>query len=412
MQTQTQTIYRNALPTSLQPQAPTGWVAGWGANDRTVIYIGNNQAEEIREGTLRLQGILNLSKIVNGSYKALEESDILQMDSASGVNSFIRSLITEIDFGKGLENVEFLNEVGRLVHDVNQLSYMDGDMMGMNDSLQENMTGSNDQYVPASLATADYKSVLPLGMKFGNVPKNTDQSDVASLIPFSIDVKSCANTATLPGNKIKAVQFSINWMDAFKSGVRCFSNGGAIQFDYKVSNVDVRYIADPLQHTGDVVLKVIDNCSTPYILNKYSGLSFSIAKNAHAVFATFLKNDHNSTATNLSWNYVESEAIPKFESVELKVNGMPDAWQYPLTQLNQVLYNYLLAVHEGQLPTKHALTYSKLSNDLPSGFGIGAMLTKEYPGGTNITFNVVLDDSLQAGQSYRVFFYSLGYLKV
>lgn len=392
-------IYRYAQPSSLQPPATSDWAGcpGWAPNDRIVVSWAIDELEEIREDTIRACGILNL-----GDNHGKVTSSKIMLDPVVGVNGFFKSIITEMDFGRGLETIENVQEFGRLVHDINEASYYDGDMMGMSDALQENMCGAIQNYS----GTDSFKPLLPLGVQFGS-------SDVASQLPFSVDLKICANSSTLPGSKVKRVQLSFILQDATKCGVRCVSQGSSIIFDYRISNFDVKYIADPLSYKGDVVLKIINNTSAPYVLNKVSGLTFQVASPTKAVWATFIKNDHNNTSIALPYNYLESEALdPKIASLELKVNGMNDAWQYPLTQLNQIVYNYLLAIHEGEYPLKHALSYAKLNQPLKTGFGIGACLTQEYPATTTVTFNLTLQDQMIANQSYRVYFYSQGELKV
>lgn len=390
---QSQTIYRWAQPTSLQPPASSDWpgVPGWAPADRIVVYIGTNEVEEIRQGCVRGCGILNLG--VN--HQALSPANKILFDPVTGANGFFKSIITELDFGNGLQTVENLQEYPRSVHDFNEL-YSDGNMNSMADALQEGMCGAND-----NTTIDDYRQTVPLGVKFGTVTN-------ASQVPFSIDLKTCVNSATLSGNKIKGIQISFILEDAFKTGCLSLASGGAVQFDYRISDFEIRYIADPLAYKGDVVLKVVNNSSTPYVLNRISGISFQTASPTKSVFCTFIRNDHNSSSTQLQYNYLQNEALPQIASLELKVNQMNDAWQYPLTQTAQYLYHYLLALNNGEYPKTHSLSYAKLDNTLPAGFGIGASLTRQYPPQTNINFNIVLQNALDAGISYRVFFYCVG----
>jgi hypothetical protein len=184
-------------------------------------------------------------------------------------------------------------------------------------------------------------------------------------------------------------------------------------------NLELRYLAEPEQESaGSIILETKTNDHIPTILTKVAGVQFSPSHPFDAIVATFLKQGHDSSASNLNYNYLQSEAITELiEYLEFKIDGHDDILQYPLMkQTSEIVYNYLLAWHpyinayEDVEVKRHGLTYTKLGNTLQSGYGIGVHLYGGVDAGAKVSFNISLKAA--PAQNYRCYFYAIGKLLI
>jgi hypothetical protein len=184
-----------------------------------------------------------------------------------------------------------------------------------------------------------------------------------------------------------------------------------------MKNLEVRYLADPEQEqAGAIILETKSNDHIPTIVTKVAGIQFSPSHAFDSIVACFLKSGHDSTSTSFNYNYLQSEAITEqIEYMEFKLDNHDNVLQYPLMkQTSEIMYNYLLAwkpyihAYDDMEVSKHGLSYTKLGNTLPSGFGIGVPLHGGADAGSKVVFNMCLTTPPE--KAYRCYFYAIGKL--
>ena len=399
-------LYCQVLPTSVEP------LVGFKANDRVVFQI-NHEGQQIRPRTLRFNGVLQLWR--NATFStAVDATDKLMLDPDAGLNGMIRQITTRF----GNSTVECINEFGRWCKIKSEAKNYQMDNGTTTDSMLEAKTYSNDAYVTGD----DFKINVTQGMLF---PLNTGASE----IPFSIDLDICANTSTvpLPYSRTGQIEVSIILQDNTKCGMIAKGGLSNTNYCYTMRNLELRYLAEQERESaGSIILETKTNDHIPTILTKVAGIQFSPSHPFDAIVACFLKQGHDSTASNLNYNYLQSEAITEqIEYMEFKIDGHDDILQFPLMkQTSEIIYNYLLAWHpyinayDDVEVKRHGLTYTKLGNSpaggnvtsQPSGYGIGVHLYGGIDAGAKVSFNMSLKST--PTESYRCFFYAIGKLLI
>jgi hypothetical protein len=391
--------YNLVLPTSVEPQN------GWSANDRAVFLL-NNPNQSLRKGTVRLNGLFQVWRSVsNGVPVRIDASDKIMLNPNAGISGIIRQIQTKL----GPSTVETINDYGKLIALKNEAKYFQIDQATTTDSMLELMTFSNDDYTLGD----DFKTNILQGLKF---PIDTDTSE----LPFSLDLDICINSSVdnIPFSRLGEVELSIIFQDIGKTGLVARGNVPNASYSYYLKNLEIRYMTemDNTDVNGAIVLEIKNEAHVPTILNKTSALEFAPTNAFDSVVCGFLTQSHDSTATNLVYDYLASEAIrEQIEYLEIKVNGRDDFLKYPLRfQTSEILYNYLLAwspyihAYDDLTVKKHGLTYTKLGNETPTGFGMGIHLYGGLEAGTRISFNLTLKNS--PATPYRCFFFTLGKL--
>ena len=397
-------LYQLVLPTSVEPSV------GWQANDRCVFLI-NHENQQMRPGTFRLNGVLNLSRVETGTSTPITAADQLMLNPNAGINGFIRQIQTKF----GSSTVETLNEYGRFVALKNENKYYQIDNATSTDSMLELMTYSNN----ADVTGTDLKINVTQGMKF-----TIDNSVTSSELPFSLDLDICLNGSieSLPYSRTGQIEVAIIFQDNNKCGMKCANIENGVSYTYAIKNLETRFIADPEQeHKGGIILETKCNAHIPTILNRISALEFAPSNEFDSVVCGFLKQGHDSTNSSFNWDYLASEAITEqIEYLEVKLNGQDKYLKFPLRfQTSEILYNYLLAwkpsIHgdEDSTVTKHGLSYVKLGNGqpqntIPTGFGVGCNFHGGIAAGNKVCFNISLKSNPQT--PYRCFFYTIGKL--
>ncbi len=395
-------LYCQVLPTSVES------ALGFKANDRVVFQI-NHEGQQIRPKSVRLNGVMQLWRDATFSTK-VDATDKLMLDPDAGINGMIYQVTTRF----GNSTVECINEYGRWCKAKNEAKYYQLDNCTRTDSMLEAMTYSNDAYVEGD----DLKINVTQGMLF---PLNGNVSE----IPFSIDLDVCVNTSVvpLPYSRTGGIEISLLLQNNTKCGMIAKGNLQNTNYCYTMRNLELRYLAEPEKETaGSIILETKSNDHIPTILTKIAGIQFSPSHPFDAIVACFLKQGHDSTATNLNYNYLQSEAITEqIEYIELKVDGRDNILQYPLMkQTSEIIYNYLLAWHpyinayDDVEVKRHGLTYAKLGNvsSVPSGYGVGVHLYGGVDAGSKVSFNISLKQAPASNGSYRCFFYAIGKLLI
>ena len=391
--------YNLVLPTSVEPQD------GWSANDRAVFLL-NNPNQSLRKGTVRLNGLLQVWRSVNnGVRERVDDTDKIMLNPNAGISGIIRQIQTKI----GPSTVETINDYGKLIALKNEAKWFQIDQATTTDSMLELMTYSNDDY---SLGD-DFKINILQGLKY-------PIDDGASELPFSLDLDICVNSSVenIPFSRLGEVELSIIFQDVGKTGMVARGGIANASYSYNLKNLEIRYMTDmeTQNENGAIVLEIKNEAHVPTILNKTSALEFAPTNAFDSVVCGFLMQSHDSTATNLSYDYLASEAIKEqIEYLEVKVNGRDDFLKYPLRfQTSEILYNYLLAwspyihAYDDLTITRHGLTYTKLGNELATGFGMGVHLYGGLEAGTRISFNLTL--KTPPTTPYRCYFFTLGKL--
>lgn len=401
-------LYQLVLPTSVEPQN------GWTASDRCV-FIVNHENQQMRPGTFRLNGVLNLSRVENGTSTPITTADQLMLNPNAGISAFIRQIQTKF----GSSTVETINEFGRFVALKNENRYYQVDNATSTDSMLELMTYSNN----ADVTGTDLKINVTQGMKFP-----IDNSTTASELPFSLDLDICLNNSVdpLPYSRTGQIEVAIIFQDNNKCGMKCANIESGVSYTYSIKNLETRFIADPEQeHKGGIILETKCLSHNPTILNRISALEFAPSNEFDSVVCGFLKQGHDSTNTSFNYDYLASEAITEqIEYLEVKINGQDynKGLKYPLRfQTSEILYNFLCAwrplIHgdEDTSVTKHGLSYVKLGNGepqntIPTGFGIGCRFMDGIAAGNKVCFNISLKSNPNPITPYRCYFYTIGKL--
>lgn len=389
-------LYNLVLPTSVEPQG------GWKANDRVVFKI-NHAGQQIRQGSVRLNGVLQLWRNASQSEK-VTVADKLTLNPNAGFNGVIRQISTKFQGSVA----ETINEYGRLVAMKNESRYYQLDHATSSDAMLELMSFSNDAYIDANV---DVKATLTQGMKF-------PLDDNSSELPFSIDLDICVNSSVdpLPYSRTGEIEISIILQDNTKIGLISKADTQGI-YTYSLKNLELRFLTEQEQQSaGAIILESKSNDHIPTILNKFSTIEFTPAHAFDTVLCSFLKAGHDSAYNNASYDYLATEAITEqIEFMEFKINGQDNVLQYPLMkQTSEILYNYLLAwkpyIHLGDemVVKKHGLTYTKLNNALKTGYGVGVHLHGGVDANSRVSFQISLKDAPTT--SYRMFCYTIGKL--
>lgn len=392
--------YNLVLPTSTDPRA-----LGWTQNDRVVFKI-NNPGQFFRKGTLRFNGLLNLVRTVNGTSFAVNASDQIRLNPNAGVSGLIYQVTTKFNGS----TVESIMNYGKVIALKNEAKWYEIDTATTTDSMLELMTYSNDAYAGGD----DLKINILQGLKFPS-----GLNPLSSELPFSIDLDICLNSSTenIPFTRLGEVEISILLQDITKSGITALGGITGATYSYYMKNLEMRYITDAEGvDSGAIVLEIKNESHVPTILNKTSALEFAPSNAFDSVVCSFLKQGHDSTSASLNYDWLASEAITEqIEYLEVKVNGRDDFLRYPLRfQTSEILYNYLLAwspyihAYDDLTVNRHGLTYTKLGNALPTGYGMGCHLYGGLDAGTRISFNLTLKNV--PSTPYRAFFYTLGKL--
>lgn len=386
--------YKLSLPTSIEP------AVGFKSNDRIVFKLPITPGQQCRKGSIRLNGMLQLLKLDgNGESIPIVEADKVYLNPNAGVSGTIRQITSSVNG----QIVETINEYGRYVASSNEAKYFQLDGCTKGDSMLELMTYSNDGYQTGS--APDAKMQAYTGLLF---PANAAQSE----LPFSVDLDIALNSSDMPASKVQEMELSIILQDANKAGIVSRS-GTPTAFLFAMKTLQVRYICDAETFKGPVVLEVKNNSFIGTALNKISNLEHSPAVPFTSIFATFLKQGNDNTATSFIYDYLASEAITEgVDYFEVKVNGQSDFLQFPLRfRQTEMAYNYLLAHHVGEEGAlKHGLSYGKLAQTLKTGFGLGCPFTEQLPQGTRIGFNLALNSA--PSLAYRAFFYTKGFVQL
>jgi hypothetical protein len=382
--------YKLSQPTSLEP-APDGW----GANDRVVFLLPLDKGMALRKGSIRLNATLLLKRIVDGVPVAVDSTDKIALNPNCGANGVIKMITTMVN-GQSVENVI---EFSRLIALKNEAEYYQLDHAVSSDAMMELMGFSNDGQLTGG------GSNQFTGMKF---PIDASSGE----LPFSLDLDFCLNNTNqdIPSSKVQNMEVSIQFQDINKTGI--VSSGGisGATYSYNLKRLEMRYMTNPeVKQSEPLIMQIQSNCAIPSVYQSLqANLTFAPAQPFNRVFAGFLDSAVNPTNA-LTTDYLQSEALPLIDYLEIKVNNSnDDVVQFPLRfQTTEILYNYLHAVC-GDKIQKHGLTYSKLGNG--SGYGLGLDLVEQVPAGTNVQFNI--NFKTLPLTTYRSYWYSIGEIQL
>jgi hypothetical protein len=386
--------YELILPTSVQPQN------GWKANDRLQLRV-NYAGKEIKAGTVRLNGLLQLWKDADYTEPATE-ADKLVLNANAGINGFFKQVQVSTEM-QG--NIETINDFGRLVAMENEATYYQMDHGTSSDSMMEIMSYQNDNLLNAT----DFKQNVTSGLKFPITPNATE-------IPFSVDLAICLNQTggvNIPQSKTGVIELNIILQDNTKVGMRSFGEQEDVQYTYTMRDVELRFTSLPEQKmTEPLFMQVRSSSAIPVILNKVSGIEFSAAHPFSSVMCSFLTESHNNTNTLFEYDYLATEApTEQIDVLEYKLNGQDGPLQYPLTfQTSEILQNYILSMSYVNKVNKHGFTYPKLKTGTPTGFGVGVNLGGLVPAGTRSSFLLSLKQA--PATPYRMFCYCAGVISI
>lgn len=397
------TPYKLSLPTTVEP------TKGFQANDRVVFKMPIERGTQTRERSIRLNGILELSKLNSNNQPEPvdEETDKLFLSPLAGVSGCIRQLTSYGRAQSGEVQLENIFEYGRWVAMKNEASH-NSYWATSGDSMLEIMNYENFNY---QNGTAPDVKMAGCNLLF-------PQDALKSQMPFSVDLDICLNSANIPSSKFQELSISIVLQDVAKSGLVSRS-GTPTTFIYALKNLEVRYICDPETVKGPVVLEIKDNSFNGTVLNKISALEHSPSTSFHSIACSFLKQGHDNATNELVYDYLAREVITEgVDYFELKINGSSQMapLKYPLRfRQTEHAMNYILSLNGGAW-SENALSYPKMTADgsivgsVKNGYGLGAHLFQEMPNNTRVQFNLALLSA--PSDNYRAFFYVIGSLQI
>jgi hypothetical protein len=396
------TPYKLSLPTTVEP------TKGFQANDRVVFKMPIERGTQTRERSIRLNGILELSKLNSSNLPVpIVADDLLFLSPQAGVSGCMRQLTSYGRAQSGEVQLENIFEYGRWVAMKNEASH-NSYWATSGDSMLEVMNYENFNYQDG---TAPDTKMRGCNLLF-------PQDALQFQMPFSLDLDICLNSANIPSSKFQELSISIVLQDVAKSGLVSRS-GTPTTFIYALKNLEVRYICDPETVKGPVVLEIKDNSFNGTVLNKISALEHSPSCNFHSIACVFLKQGHDNATNNLVYDYLAREVITEGEDYfELKINGSSQMapLKYPLRfRQTEHAMNYIMSLNNGSW-SENALSYPKMTADgtivgsVKNGYGLGAHLFQEMPNNTRVQFNLALLSA--PSDNYRAFFYVIGSLQI
>ena len=379
--------YNVVVPTSQEP------AMGFSPNDR-VVWVLSHPNKSIRQKTVRMNGVLQLT---NNGVPFNPSTTPVSLNPNAGISGFIKTLGVKLG-GRPVEN---LVEFGRMVALKNEAKYSQIEHGAAIDGMMELMGFSNDAYDGGN----DSKVFQPMAFPI-------DAS--ASELPFSVDLDFCLNNTTgdLPYSKTGDIEISIILQDVTKCGMLSLSPTTA-SFSYNLKYLEFRYMTVPeVKSSEPLLMEIKNNSAIPTVYqSRFSALEFAPSNSFHSVFAGFHDAAPLQQSTlALNKDYLRSEALPQIDYLEVKMNGMNGQLiQFPLRlQTAEILYNYLRALNVEV--KQHGLTYTKLGNTEPTGFGLGVAFGQEIPAGTRLSFNMNFQSLPET--SYNAYFFTVGTIQL
>jgi hypothetical protein len=387
--------YNLVLPQSVEP------VSGWTPNSRIVFEL-DHQGHQIRAGTVRFNGVLQLFK----GAVPIVKTDLVSFNPNAGINGMILQVSTKF----GASSVETINQYGRYCAMENEAKYYQMEHGTQTNAMLELMAFSNN----GDVGTADTKCRIAGGLLF---PINSGNP---SELPFSLDLNCCVNKSevSLPYSRTGKITIELLLQSANECGIISGINPAVETFTYKLRNLEMRYMTDLEEKVdGAIILQSVHLSHTPSIINKLNSLSFSPPSSFDSVVCSLINITHSGTANNNFKNdTLASEAlIEKIQYLEFKVNGQDDTLTFPLQkQTSEILYNALLAwqpylrAYDTTSIQQHGLSYNKLNQNVKTGYMLGCRFHGGVDAGSKISMNISLESA--PANPYTVYIYTIGRL--
>jgi hypothetical protein len=362
----------------------------------------SHPGKSIRQKTVRMNGVL---QITNNGAPFDPALTPLSLNPNAGISGFIKTLGVKLG-GRPVEN---LVEFGRLVALKNEAKYAQIEHGAAADGMLELMGFSNDAYD----GNNDSKVFQPMKFPIDKVIISDVLTNTSEL-PFSVDLDFCLNNVTgdLPYSKTGDIEISIILQDVTKCGMLASPQAPA-SFSYNLKYLEFRYVTVPeVKSSEPLLMEIKNNSAIPTVYqSRFSALEFAPSNSFHSVFAGFHDAAPLEQSTlALNKDYLRSEALPQIDYLEVKMNGMNSQYMnFPLRlQTSEILYNYLRALNVEV--KQHGLTYTKLGNTEPSGFGLGVAFGQEIPAGTRLSFNMNFQELPET--SYNAYFFTVGTIQL
>lgn len=392
-------LYNLALPTSNE------LVGGFKQNSN-VRFVFFNEGEELVKNTVRLNGLLSITKTdASGVTSSASLTDKLILDADAGVHGFIYSINTK--FGSSV--AESIVEYGRFVKMSNEAKKYQIETAVDSHSMCELMTYSNDANITDDVKENAFSGLL--------IPSTAGLYQM----PFSVELDMCLNNSieNIPFSRTGKVELSLQLQAVVKTGLMSLKTAVVGEtFDYSFSNVELRYETVPEKpNQGGIILETKNSNHTPTISNKLSSIAYQSSNAFDSIVISFMNNSHITALNNKNYNYLQTESIgEKINNLEIKINGRNSVLDYSLTkQTSEIVYNYLLAFrpyifqYDNMEVRKHGLSYKKLAQETQTaGFGVGCNFSDGLDSGTSVQFNLNLNTV--PASPYQCFVYSIGRL--
>jgi hypothetical protein len=387
--------YNLVLPQSVEP-------AGCWTPNSLIVFEMDHQGHQIRAGTVRFNGVLQLFK----GNTPIVRTDFVSLNPNAGINGMI--LQTSVRFGAS--SVETINQYGRFCAMENEAKYYQMEHGTQTNAMLELMAYSNN----GDVSLADTKCRIASGLLF---PINGGNP---SEIPFSVDLNCCVNKSevSLPYSRTGKITIELLLQSANDCGIISNINPSVETFTYKLRNLEMRYMTDLEEKAeGAIILQCVHLSHTPSIINKLNSLSFSPPSSFDSVVCSLINITHSGTANNsFTHDTLASEAlIEQIQYLEFKVNGQDDTLTFPLQkQTSEILYNALLAfnpmmrAYDTTSIQQHGLTYNKLNQTVKTGYMLGCRFHGGVDAGSKVAMNIAL--ASPPANPYTVYIYTIGRL--
>ena len=389
-------IYNLTLPTTIE-------TADGFQPMNNAVFILNPVGQQIRQKSIRLNGILELQNNTAGEVaRALTVADKVSLSNA-GMHGFIRQVNVKMNGSI----VETFVDYGKFKSLRNEATNYQLDNATTTTDMLSLVSYSND----ADKSGLDVKNLQSQGMNFPAIPADTTWTQ----LPFSIVLDICVNNSNypLPYSKTGEIEINVFFQDVFKSGITSQNVGQ--NFTYRVKQLEMRYLADPeVKNPATITMEVKSQVHMGTLVNQTSNIEFNLSAPANSVLAGFLKTGEDNSTNNFQYNYCGSTAIALNEALnylQVKVNGSDDQLEFLLQfQTVEILYNYLLshrAGNESMSVSRHGLSYTKLGQN-DQGMGVGCNFVGGLASGSRVSF--LMNLASVPIVSYRAFFFTIGQL--
>ena len=359
------TFYSAAQPTSLK--------TSYGANDIIDFQVQPGLGRSIVPGSFRFSGQIATQVLKpNGTWRAINSKDYLQVDAFAGIHSIVRSINTQVN-SRTIENTQLYPRVVSMMRQAtNTLNSLNTDS-----TLISEICGTVNNF-----------------QLIGTVHTEDMPSSTAFLSSFSMLPMNCLNMASgqLSQKKFQNIQMSFTLADALEIFYTSRKPEDNYMLDDETGYTSVRYaIFNPQLDwvevagtTSETVVLPVKELFQQTISSQSSYLNITCPALYNAVSMSFLAQEkqnslfHNNNLCEKIYgidSIADGESGDARGSVEILINANDTVIPYPIQTYQEIAINYLKSLNGNS--NKNVILNQSLSNVLSFGIGF-AMLTSSF----------------------------------